>query len=207
MNCEQARVAMLEGDTSSELENHLSACSDCRGERAALQRIRETLREASLWEEPAPGLADRIASLGRGAITQPRRQVGARLMLPVAAAFAAVLVTGILLTSTPSDWEVDLTGVGDGATASAVVSGWNEAKGTRLRVEVAGIEPSPPGHYYEIWLTSPEGLHVSGGTFRGDGVINASVGVRRADFPRLWITLESFDGDSGPSSNTYFDTT
>jgi hypothetical protein len=205
MNCEQARVAMLEGRDSLELENHLSGCSACRTERVALQRIRDTLREASLWEEPAPELAERIASLGRVAINQSRSQSRGRLRVPLIAALATMLLAGILLITDRSDWQVGLMGVGDGTNASAVVAGWNEEEGTRLRIEVEGIEPSPPGYYYEIWLTSPDGLHVSAGTFRGDGVINASVGVRRADFPRMWITLESVDGDSGPSSNTYFD--
>ena len=206
MTCEQARIAMLEGDRSAELESHLSGCSECRLERAAMQRIRETLREPSLWHEPAPELAERIASIGKATATGPRRQISSRLILPVTAGLSALLVAGFLLVSTPADWEFDLKGVGEGATATAVVAGWNEAEGTRLRIEVEGIEPPPPGHYYEIWLTSLDGLHVSAGTFRGDGVINANVGVRRADFPRLWITLESFDGDSGPSSDTYFDT-
>lgn len=205
MNCEQARVAMLEGRDSGELEAHLSGCSGCRTERVALQRIRETLAEASMWEEPAPELAERIASLGRVATNQPRSPRWVRRLVPLTAALATLLLAGALLITDRSDWEVGLRGVGDGASASAVVSGWNEEEGTRLRIKVAGIEPSPPGHYYEIWLTSPDGLHVSAGTFRGDGEINASVGVRRADFPRLWITLESVDGDSGPSSNTYFD--
>ena len=206
MNCEQARVAMLEGDRSSELENHLGGCSDCRAEQVALVRIRETLREPSLWEEPPPDLAERIASLGRAAVSQPRRQISSRVFLPITAGLGALLMAGFLLVSTPADWEFDLKGVGSGATASAFVAGWNDTEGTRLRIEVEGIEPVPPGHYYEIWLTSVDGRHVSAGTFRGDGVINASVGVRRADFPRLWITLESVDGDSGPSSDTYFDT-
>ena len=158
-----------------------------------------------MWEEPAPELAERIASLGRVATNQPRSPRWVRRLVPLTAALATLLLAGALLITDRSDWEVGLRGVGDGASASAVVSGWNEEEGTRLRIKVAGIEPSPPGHYYEIWLTSPDGLHVSAGTFRGDGEINASVGVRRADFPRLWITLESVDGDSGPSSNTYFD--
>lgn len=206
MNCEQARVAMLEGDRSSELESHVGGCSECRAEQVALLRIRETLREPSLWEEPLPELAERIVALGRAAVTKPRRQISSRIFLPVTAGLGALLMAGFLLISTPADWEFDLKGVGGGVTASAVVAGWNDAEGTRLRIEVEGIESPPPDHYYEIWLTSPEGLHVSAGTFRGDGVINASVAVRRADFPRLWITLESVDGDSGPSSNTYFDT-
>ncbi|HEY3428460.1 MAG TPA: anti-sigma factor [Acidimicrobiia bacterium] len=204
MNCEQARVAMLEGRDSFDLENHLDGCSDCRTERVALQRIRDTLREASLWEEPAQELAERISSLGRVAIKRPRSQ-SRRLFVPVIAALATMLLAGTVLITDQSDWKVGLMGVGDGTNGSAVVAGWNEEEGTRLRIEVEGIEPSPPGYYYEIWLTSPDGLHVSAGTFRGDGVINASVGVRRADFPRMWITLESVDGDSGPSSNTYFD--
>jgi anti-sigma factor RsiW len=146
---------MLQGELSNELESHLLGCSDCRAEQVALVRIRETLREPSLWEEPPPDLAERIASLGRAAVTETRRQISSRIFLPVTAGLGALLVAGFLLVSTPADWEFDLKGVGDGATASAVVAGWNEAEGTRLRIEVDGIEPPPPDHL-TVFTCPPE---------------------------------------------------
>jgi hypothetical protein len=70
---------------------------------------------------------------------------------------------------------------------------------------VEGLEPAPAGHYYEIWMTAPDGRHVSAGTFQGSGRVTASAGVRRSEFPRIWITLEEVGGDLGPSPETYFD--
>lgn len=206
MNCEQAREAMIGGVESSDLDAHLNSCSQCRAEEPAVRRIRETLAASAFWEEPSPEMAERIASIGRVVATRPQARTKVLVLIPAVMA-VMVLITGFLLTSDRADWEFDLTAVGEGANATAMVSGWNESAGTRLRIEVNGIEPAPAGHYYEIWLTSPQGLHVSAGTFTGDGVITASVGVRRSDFPRLWITSEPFDGDAGPSSDTYFDTT
>jgi hypothetical protein len=145
-------------------------------------------------------------AIGQATENVPVARGGTRFLIP-AAALVAVLVAGTLLLPSRADWKFNLAAVGEGRGASATVAGWNEDQGTRLRIEISGVAQSPPGHYYEIWLTSPEGLHVSAGTFRGDGVIEATVGVRRSDFPRLWITLESVeDGDAGPSSETYFDT-
>jgi hypothetical protein len=205
MNCEQARSEMLAGIESSELESHLSTCPACGDEQISARRIRQVLGEQSLWEEPSPELEQRILSIGRAAGNGRSAAGGTRFLIP-AAALVAVLVAGTLLWPDRADWEFDLAAVGGGQGASATVAGWNEEQGTRLRIEISGVAQSPPGHYYEIWLTSPAGLHVSAGTFRGDGVIDATVAVRRSDFPRLWITLESVeDGDAGPSSATYFD--
>ena len=196
---------IIGGQESADLDAHLASCPDCRAEEVSLSRIRETLSASTFWEEPSPELAERVVAIGRAAknVRPPGRRVLA--WLPAAVA-AAIFITGFALTFGRPDWELDLIPVGEDVEASAVVAGWNEPEGTRLRIEVDGVEPSPPGHYYEIWFTSPSGLHVSGGTFSGDGVVTAVVGARRSDFPRIWITLEPVDEDAGPSSETYFDT-
>jgi hypothetical protein len=73
-------------------------------------------------------------------------------------------------------------------------------------LDIRGIEDAPSGSYYEIWMTAPDGRHISAGTFSGSGRVTAFAGVRRADYPRIWITLETADDDLGPSPETYFDT-
>ena len=55
-------------------------------------------------------------------------------------------------------------------------------------------------------MTSPSGQHVSAGTFREAGRIEAWSGVRRSDFPRIWNTLEPDDGDERLSGVTIADT-
>jgi hypothetical protein len=94
----------------------------------------------------------------------------------------------------------------EAGNGAVVVQGWLTGQGTRMVLDVSGIEEASPGTYYEIWLTGPDGRHVSAGTFKGPGRVTAFAGVRRADFPRIWITLEPVDGELGPSSTTYFDT-
>jgi hypothetical protein len=167
------------------------------------ERLKEILSSEAVWVEPPPELGARIQGLA--GISQP---LGAlrrlRVWLP-AAVTLLVLVVGAFLTFDRPDWEIDLVATSEAPLASAVVRGWNEAEGTRLRLEVNGLDHAAPGMYYEIWLTSPAGMHVSGGTFAGDGVVTAIVGVRRGDFPRIWITRESLDDDSGPSPETIFD--
>jgi hypothetical protein len=73
-------------------------------------------------------------------------------------------------------------------------------------LDITGIGDAPTGFYYEIWMTAKDGRHISAGTFNGSGRVTAFAGVRRADYPRIWITLEAADDDLGPSPETYFDT-
>ena len=67
--------------------------------------------------------------------------------------------------------------------------------GTHLQLDVDGLAPAGPNEYYTIWMTSDDGQHVPAGTFRESGQIEAWSGVKRSDFPRIWITLEPDDGD------------
>ena len=205
MNCTDAFSRILDHDASPELEAHLRTCASCRQDLGSLEQIAPTLATPEIWEDPAPSLAASISAIGKGAARPlPARLGRYRAWIPAAVTALIVAVAGFTTFDRP-DWEMALVPVGDGLGASAAVSGWNESGGTRMQIRVSGVEPSPSGHYYEIWLTSPTGLHVSGGTFAGDGVLSSVVGVRRADFPRIWITLEPMDSDGGPSPNTYFD--
>jgi hypothetical protein len=166
-------------------------------------RLKSILSSEALWVEPSPELEERIHSLGMARA----RQGGSRRLrtwLPAAAA-VTVLIVGAILTFDRPDWQVDLVATPQAPGASALVSGWNEPEGTRLRFDISGLPEAATGSYYEIWLTSDEGLHVSGGTFNADGVLTAMVGVRRGDFPRIWITLEAVDENTAPSSATLFD--
>src|SRR5690606_28193477 len=104
------------------------------------------------------------------------------------------------------DWAMDLEAMPAAPGASARVRGWNMDHGTRMVFEVDGLDPTGPDAYYEIWLTAPDGRHVSAGTFRMSGRFEVMAGVRRSDFPRIWITRERADDDPGPFSETVFDT-
>ena len=177
-------------------------------------KLNSTLSSHSMWEEPPSDLSDRILQTVRGhdersqseRVAQPERSwMG--LVAGVAVTLLVVLGGTFLATRTlEADWEMTLMTTDEAPAATALVRGWSTASGTRMVLEIAGIEDAPSGSYYEIWLTALDGRHISAGTFNGSGRVTAFVGVRRADYPRIWITLEPVDDDLGPSPETYFDT-
>jgi len=169
------------------------------------EHLESLLSGEAVWVEPSAELETRVRNLALDARAADARVWGPRTLLPVAVA-VLVLAIGAFLASGRPDWKIDLLATSAAPEASAVVSGWNEREGTRLELEIAGLPAVAPDAYYEIWLTSPDGLHVSGGSFTGNGTVTAVVGVRRGDFPRIWITRELVDDDPAPSPETYFDT-
>lgn len=167
-------------------------------------RLKAILETEAIWVEPSLGLEERIQTLASGGgYARPATRL--RRWLPVTVSLAILLV-GTAVTFGRPDWQLDLMATAQVPGASALVSGWNDDEGTRLRFDVNGLPAPPPGSYYEIWLTSDDGLHVSGGSFTGNGVLTTMVAVQRRDFPRIWITLEPIDEDSSPSPETVFDT-
>ena len=212
MKCEDVRAALLVGDFDAPermaIEAHLAGCRACRADQPLITRLRAVLASPSLWEEPSSDLGDRIlGSLQRRRESPKRVRVGS--WVAAGAAVMVLIATGFGLTrlgSATPDWTLDLAVVEPLPNAVAGVDGWVTDTGTRMVLEISGIDEAPDGHYYEIWMTAPDGRHVSAGTFTGPGTVTAFAGVRRADFPRLWISLESIDGELGPSSKTYFDT-
>jgi anti-sigma-K factor RskA len=163
------------------------------------------LREPSVWEEPSEHLAGRIfehvenANRGSG-------HSRLRWLWGGAAALVVVLAGALVFANTRApDWSIPLVAIVADPGASAVVKGWNTPTGTRMELNVAGLSAAPDGHYYEIWMTAPDGRHVSAGSFRGEGTVSVWAAVRRSDFPRIWITLEKMDDNLGPSPTTYFD--
>jgi hypothetical protein len=131
----------------------------------------------------------------------------AKRLIPVTASAVVVAViagAGILGARRP-DWTIEIEGTELAPAAVATASGWNAETGTRIVLDVEGLEPAPPGQHYELWLTR-ESVHVSAGTFTGPGRVEMWAGVRRSDYPRLWITLEPADQYTGPSNQTVLDT-
>lgn len=196
MNCEGFRAAYLAGEVD---DSHLQVCADCRLRLGALDELRERLADPLLWEEPSVGLEERVVA----SIAPTPTAHHTRRRWQLVAAGVAVVAAGVLLRPTPPDWSITLAATGPG---TVTVEGWNTDAGTRMRLDVTGIPPVTEDAFYEIWLTSPDGRSVSAGTFRGPGTVETWVGVRRADHPRVWITLEPNDGDPAPSWEVVFDT-
>jgi hypothetical protein len=171
---------------------------------------RRALTDPVIWEEPPPELKNQVVALISGQPTdeKPGTRWFQRWSGPLAAA-AAVIVVAVglyaVLRTPPADWEVAMPGTDLAPGATSTVSGWNTDAGTRMIVAIEGLEPAPAGSVYEFWLSEGP-LHISAGTFTAGGEIELWAGVSRADFPRLWVTLEPLDEDESPSKHTVLDT-
>ncbi|MGZ5385213.1 MAG: anti-sigma factor domain-containing protein [Acidimicrobiia bacterium] len=214
MRCEEARAAMLSGADIEPVRQHLATCQVCRSEQPMWAKMSSTLSSHSLWEEPPSDLSDRILQTVRGLDERDYSDTRAQPEHQRTALFAGVAVTLLIALagtffatrSLTADWEMTLATSEELPGATAVIRGWSTAMGTRMVLDITGVEDAPSGSYYEIWMTAPDGRHISAGTFSGSGRVTAFAGVRRADYPRIWITLETADDDLGPSPETYFDT-
>lgn len=205
MTCEECRVRLLAGDENEEVHRHLESCASCRAERPALESSRMLLGDPSLWEEPEPALGDQVVSLISGVTpTLPRPRWWQATV--AVAALAAVVLGSIALFRSPSpDWEVPIPGTDLAPLAMGTVKGWNTDSGTRMLLEVDGLEAAPEGYFYEFWLSEGP-VHISAGTFTTAEEVELWAAVARADFPRLWITLEPIDDDESPTRQTVLDT-
>jgi hypothetical protein len=201
------------GEGSSAGEEHLRGCADCQRVTPALDVLRARLGDSAVWETPGSDLRPRVVGAVVGAARPDGVSKRSTRRFWVAGA-AAALVIGVVAASlfvirdrpAGADWEFSL--YANAAVPEAVVSvhGWNIGTGTRLRLDVEGLAPAGPSEYYAIWMSSMNGRHVPAGTFRESGRIDAWSGVTRADFPRIWITLEPDDGDERLTGATVADT-
>lgn len=208
MKCTDFHAEFLAGGMSRAADAHLAGCSACRSQLAELRSIRSVIEDPNTWEQPTPDLEDRVvqtieALAGGGDVGLKRWPA----FVAIAAALALVAATISFMVSTRPDWTLALTPTEFAPAASATVDGWNTDSGTRMRLEVAGLDRLSSDEYYEIWLTAPDGRHVSAGTFIASGEMEAIIAVRRADFPRVWITVETNDDDESLQGLTVLDTT
>lgn len=209
MNCDEYRARYLGGEEDGMTGTHLAGCASCRAVHSDLESVRRTLMDPVVWEEPPAELENQIVALISGQRTDEKPGTGwfERWSRPLAAAAVFVVAVGLYawLRTQPADWEVAMPGTDLAPGATSTVSGWNTEAGTRMIVAVEGLGPAPSGSVYELWLSEGP-LHISAGTFTGDGEIEMWSGVSRADFPRLWVTLEPLDEDESPSGHTVLDT-
>ena len=223
MTCEEFQRAYLAGDIRAgeiwdrdvlaAADAHLRGCADCQLVAPELDVLRARLGEPAVWETPASELRSHVVSAVVSAAhpTRTSRWSGGRWWM---AGGAAALVIAVVATSLVvinrradgADWELALYTKAVTPGAVVEVQGWNTDTGTHLRVDVDGLPPAGPHEYYAIWMTSVDGQHVPAGTFTESGRIEAWSGVRRSDFPRIWITLEPDDGDERLTGATVADT-
>jgi len=213
MNCDEFRSAVLGGQEDESTRAHEATCAACHSHTADLRAAAAALADPVVWEEPSPELGAQIEALigsaakrGDGpAVSSPKWRPRWIAVAGIAASLIVVLAVFGLSRSPAPDWEVALPATDLAPGAVSTVQGWNEDSGTRMIVAIEGLAPAPDGFVYEFWLSDGP-IHISAGTFRTGGEIELWSGVSRADFPRLWITLEEVDEDESPSRHTVLDT-
>lgn len=213
MNCQQHQAEYIADASNAAFDRHLATCSTCRRAVPFLDATRVCLADPVLWEPPPTDGVDRLLASISGATAANVPTHRRRWFVPIYAASAVVLLVvaattiAILRPTDDADWEVSLAAEAAFPDAVASIEGWDTDTGTRMRITIDGIDDVADEGFYELWMTSPDGQHISAGTFRSAGTIDTWSGVRRADFPRLWITFEPFDGNPSPSGRTVLDTT
>lgn len=165
------------------------------------------LDDDALWVDPdadleASIMAAIVDETGSPDVTTLPSVRRLRWLGPLVAAAAVAAIVFVTATGgSEPDWTVALGATEAAPGASAKVSGWNEASGTRIELDIEGLGPAPEGFVYELWFSADD-VHVSAGTFHGDGADAVLwAGVARSDFPRVWITLEPLDADPSPALN------
>ena len=209
MNCDTILERVAAGERSIDnpdaaLEAHLSVCPDCRVRVARAEALGRGLRDPLMWEEPPARLSQAVADAVAGEFVHKRSRRPWWILTGAAALVAVVL--GLGWFANRPDWSIDLAAGDEAPGAAATVSGWNVGGGTRMTFETTGLDQAPEGFYYEVWLTAPDGRHVSAGTFTNPRQIEVTAGVRRRDYPRIWVTLEPADDDPAPFPATVLDT-
>ena len=213
MNCQQHQAEYIADASNAAFDRHLATCSTCRRAVPFLDATRVSLADPVLWESPPADGVDRLLATISGTTSANVPTHRRRWFVPIYAAAAVVLLAvaattiAILRPTDDADWQVALAAQTAFPDAVASIEGWDTDTGTRMRITIDGIDDVADEGFYELWMTSPDGEHISAGTFRSAGTIDTWSGVRRADFPRLWITFEPFDGDPSPSGRTVLDTT
>lgn len=208
MTCDEFRAAYLEGREDDATSLHLAGCVACRACQDSLDAGRLTIAEPAVWEEPSPDLGEQVALLLQGIEDPPRNTGWQRRAMASVAAVAAVLLLVAAVIATRSDapdWTVDIAGTEEAAIAMGTIDGWRTPNGTRMVLNINGLDPAPDGYVYELWLSEGP-IHVSAGTFTATEDVVLWSGVARRDYPRLWITLEAIDEDESPSPVTVMDT-
>lgn len=164
---------------------------------------------------PAPSSAGTVSGLDEHRARRTERRAWVR---PFAAGAAAAAVVAVLVLggigvlgsdddgSGPAGVEVALAGTELAPEASAVADVVDTPQGTRIDLDVTGLEPAPDGTFYQAWLRQPGegGEGVSAGTFHlrgGDGQIELWAGVTPDDYPLVTVTLQDEGAGSASSGD------
>jgi hypothetical protein len=188
-------MGALGPDEEREVEEHLRACPECRGEARDLRLAHERLVDlANAQETPPRELKDR--ALGAGSHRQTRR---VPLVAAAVAVLCGLLVLGVLYSTgffAPDEIaaaELEATELAPGAGGELRVR--EEDPNARAELEVWGLPRPEPNQYYELWF-GEEGGRVSAGTFTvdegGRETVYMTVPEDASGYDQVGITLEEF---------------
>lgn len=169
------------------------------GERQRLLRVHELLVEAG----PPPELALRAP-----VALHPRRRRGA--WVAIAAALAvAVFALGVVIGDRSDGRSTDFVVTMVGTPAAADAAGWltifdiDDAGNWPMEFTVQGLDPSPSGRPYELWLTKAGELAALCGGFLtnadGSAVVPLNAPYRFSDFDG-WVVVA--EGSKSPLLTT-----
>jgi hypothetical protein len=201
------RIAYLAGEPVESL-----SCAD----RAELDELRSMLSSAAMWDEPDPGLEDRIVSTIADAASQPvphrapslpqRSRFSALFRRPViafgslaaaAAVIAVVLVVALGGSSGPAQLRFAMvvhgTPLAPGAHGNATLT--KTASGWRIELSATGLPHLQNGRYYQAWLKNAAGILVPVGTFNDARQVTLWSGVPVTQFRTLTVTQQLANGN------------
>jgi hypothetical protein len=202
------RIAYLAGEPAGPLTAQ---------ERSELDELRGLLGAPATWEQPDPGLEDRVvAAIADEAQARPSR---ARVRRPVfrrrpifrrpvyaLAGFAAVVaaVVAIALAASnssraPTQFAMVVSGtpLAPGANGSATLT--KTASGWRIELSATGLPHLANGRYYEAWLKNAAGVLVPVGTFNDARQVTLWAGVPPTQYPTLTVTRQQASGNPASS--------
>jgi anti-sigma-K factor RskA len=197
------------GDLSVEekrdLEHHLEACPECRGELERVRQTHELLREVAA-SEPPPELKARVLAQATGQ-TPSRPGSRWRLWVPAAAALLVVAVLGVGLFQViagGSSSGVPLTATALAPEASGEVRGERAGENIRIQLDVRGLPEPQEDEYYEMWYAREDGERISCGAFRPDpegrATVNFTTPLNARSYPEIEVTREADDGNPQASA-------
>jgi len=188
--------------------------------RASLEPDVETLDEAldrvladpAVWIDAPASLEGRIVDEVRAhaeANARARRRPPSRrrAYVVMTAAAAAVLVAVVVAATlmardngTRADFTAQLTGTELAPTAHASADIAKNRGGFTVTLDAHGLQPLPPGEFYQGWLKNDAGTLVPIGTFSSsDSRVTLWSGLSPRDYPTMSVTIERSDGDQSSS--------
>jgi Anti-sigma-K factor rskA, C-terminal len=209
------RIAYLSGEAVESLTPQ---------ERAELDELRTLLDAPATWEEPDPGLEDRVVA----AIAEEAARAHVAESPPIATPVAAkparrrwrlrrpVLAFGGLATAAAAIAVALVIALGSGGTQplqfAMVVSGTSLAPGAhgsatltktqsgwRIDLSATGLPHLANGRYYQAWLKNPAGILVPVGTFNDAENVTLWSGVPVTEFRAFSVTEQVANGNPASS--------